>query len=77
MKEGQSLSAGTVIGKTGNTGHSTGAHLHYQLDRGSTVLDPIAYHGTLRRQLPPDALPAFEQAETEMLAQLEGRVAAR
>lgn len=77
VKEGQSVTAGTEIAKSGNTGHSTGAHLHYQLERGSKVLDPIDYHGTLRRQLPPDAMPGFEQARKELAEQLDGRIAAR
>jgi murein DD-endopeptidase MepM/ murein hydrolase activator NlpD len=77
VKDGQQLSAGTVVGKSGNTGHSTGPHLHYQLERGSSVVDPIAYHGTLRRQLPPDAMPGFQAAMAELDEQLDGRVATR
>lgn len=77
VKDGQSVSAGTPIGKSGNTGHSTGPHLHYQLERGSGVVDPIAYHGTLRRQLQPDALPAFQAAMGELEKQLDGRIASR
>lgn len=77
VKDGQSVTAGTVIAKSGNTGHSTGPHLHYQLERGSGVVDPIAYHGTLRRQLQPDAMPAFQQAMAELENQLDGRIAAR
>lgn len=77
VKPGQSISAGTVIGKSGNTGHSTGAHLHYQLDRGSQTVDPVAYHGTLRRQLPPDAMAGFEAAKLEIEQQLDGRIASR
>lgn len=77
VKDGQRLSAGTEVGKSGNTGHSTGPHLHYQLERGSTVLDPIAYHGTLRRQLQPEAMDGFKQKMADLDAQLEGRLAAR
>ena len=77
VKEGQTVSAGTEIAKSGNTGHSTGAHLHYQLERGSTVLDPIAYHGTLRRRLPTDAMDGFDAARGELELQLDGRIASR
>ncbi|MES2639815.1 MAG: M23 family metallopeptidase [Myxococcota bacterium] len=77
VKDGQAVSAGTEIGKTGNTGRSTGPHLHYQLERGGRVLDPIDYHGTLRRQLPPDAMAGFEQARKELAEQLDGRLASR
>ena len=77
VKEGQSVTAGTEIGKAGNTGHSTGAHLHYQLEKGGKVVDPIAYHGTLRRQMQPDAMPGFQQEMESLAAQLDGRVATR
>ncbi len=78
VKEGQAVSAGTAIAKTGNTGHSTGAHLHYQLSRGENdTIDPIDYHGTLRRQLPADALPGFQAAVKELADQLDGRLASR
>lgn len=77
VKDGQALSAGTEIGKTGNTGRSTGPHLHYQIERGGRVIDPVEYHGTLRRQLPPDAMAGFEQARKELAEQLDGRLASR
>ncbi len=68
-RPGQFVAAGTVIGKTGNTGHSTAPHLHYQLERGKRVIDPIAYHGAVRRELPASVRAAFE-AERERLADL-------
>lgn len=77
VKDGQTVSAGTEIAKSGNTGRSTGPHLHYQLEKGGKVLDPIDYHGTLRRQLPPDAMPGFEQRRKELAEQLDGRLASR
>jgi murein DD-endopeptidase MepM/ murein hydrolase activator NlpD len=77
VKEGQTVSAGTELGKTGNTGHSTGPHLHYQLERGTATVDPISYHGTLRRKLPADAMPGFDAAVAELAAQLDGRLARR
>ena len=49
--EGARVRARDVIALSGNTGRSTGPHLHYQLNRGERVLDPIDYHGTDRRTL--------------------------
>ena len=77
VKEGQSVTAGEVIGVSGNTGHSTGAHLHYQLERGTKVLDPVDYHGTLRRSLPPELMADFGLKVKELSAQLDTRVASR
>ena len=59
VKTGQSVRAGTVVGLVGNTGRSTAAHLHYQLDKGRKNFDPIDYHGTQRRSLPASAMSDF------------------
>ncbi len=75
VKEGERVSGGTEIAKSGNTGHSTGPHLHYQLERGGRVLDPVDYHGTLRRTLPPEAMPEFTAKMGELAAQLDAQLA--
>jgi murein DD-endopeptidase len=66
---GAHIQPGQVIALTGNTGRSTAPHLHYQLERGSETLDPVDYHGTERRQLGSDIMPAF-LAEAERLSGL-------
>ncbi|MGK5530760.1 M23 family metallopeptidase [Streptomyces sp. URMC 129] len=46
VREGQQVKAGTKIGETGNTGNSTGPHLHFEVreERAyGTDVDPIAY----------------------------------
>ncbi|GAA1853820.1 M23 family metallopeptidase [Microbacterium koreense] len=41
---GQTVTAGTVLGLTGNTGRSFGAHLHFEiLMNGTTPIDPIPW----------------------------------
>jgi murein DD-endopeptidase MepM/ murein hydrolase activator NlpD len=40
---GQSVGAGTTIGLMGNTGFSTGPHLHFEIRLGHDVVDPGAY----------------------------------
>jgi murein DD-endopeptidase MepM/ murein hydrolase activator NlpD len=43
VREGQDVSQGQVLGKTGNTGFSTGAHLHYELHINNAPADPLAH----------------------------------
>ena len=40
---GQQVSAGTVLGISGNTGFSTGEHLHFEIRKGGAPVDPAAY----------------------------------
>ena len=43
VTKGQLVEQGTVIGYVGNTGISTGPHLHYEVHIGSDVVDPAKY----------------------------------
>ena len=47
VQEGDTVSQGQVIGKMGNSGSSTGTHLHFQIDVGgyanSYAVDPTTY----------------------------------
>jgi murein DD-endopeptidase MepM/ murein hydrolase activator NlpD len=40
VAEGQSVEAGSVIGRVGSTGRSTGAHLHYETRLSGDPVDP-------------------------------------
>ena len=40
VKAGQKIKAGTKLGVTGNTGRSTGPHLHYQVEKNGTTINP-------------------------------------
>jgi murein DD-endopeptidase MepM/ murein hydrolase activator NlpD len=40
---GQAVTAGQVIGAVGSTGGSTGPHLHFQVDRAGTPIDPVGF----------------------------------
>ena len=43
VKTGNTVKAGQLIGAMGNTGHSFGAHLHFEVYRGNDKIDPTIY----------------------------------
>lgn len=46
IRAGMQITPGMLLGYTGNTGNTTGAHLHYELrDKYGRVINPSTYHG--------------------------------
>jgi murein DD-endopeptidase MepM/ murein hydrolase activator NlpD len=46
VRDGQSVSAGQRLGRSGSTGNSSGPHLHFEVRTGpgfGTDVDPVAY----------------------------------
>lgn len=43
VKKGEKIKQGEVVAKSGNTGLSTGPHLHYSLWKDGKLLDPLGY----------------------------------
>ena len=43
VREGQSVGAGTVVGRVGSTGRSTGPHLHYETRIDGEAVDPLRF----------------------------------
>lgn len=43
VKQGDTVSRGQVIGLVGNSGRSTGAHLHYEIRYRDKLIDPVKF----------------------------------
>lgn len=44
VRKGRSVSKGDIIGTIGNTGHTSGAHLHYEILKDDVPQDPEQYY---------------------------------
>lgn len=43
VKVGQKVAKGALIAKLGNTGNSTGPHVHFQVEKNGTPVDPLKF----------------------------------
>ena len=77
VRSGQRVNRGDVVGESGNTGRSTAPHLHYQLNVGNRVLDPVDVHGTLARSINPGDRNAFDSNVARLDALLGNALARR
>ena len=71
MQKGRRVKKGEEIAASGNSGHSTAPHLHYQLeDASGKVLDPFKVHRTTRDAIPAADRPAFDAERAKLDARL-------
>lgn len=70
-KAGQKVSKGAVLGLSGNTGRSTAPHLHYELERNGQIVDPVDYHGIVRRTIAPEERARFDARVARLDAWLD------
>ena len=49
VKKGQNVEQGDIIGKVGNTGRSSGAHLHFEIWKDGRPYDPITFIDVISR----------------------------
>ncbi len=48
VRRGDKIEVGESIADVGQTGHATGPHLHFQVERGGDPIDPVDYLTALR-----------------------------
>lgn len=70
VKKGDVVSAGQTIGKVGSTGHSTGNHLHLQIEQNGKPIDPEKYMQGLTSDLSQseaERQQALSQAKSDLI----------
>jgi murein DD-endopeptidase len=70
VQPGTHVKKGQVLAQSGNSGRSFAPHLHYQLMKGGTVVDPFKSHSTSRESLPTADRAAFEAKVASLKALL-------
>jgi len=59
IRAGARVNQGQVIGYVGSTGLSTGPHLHFEMQRSGSVINPMRFDPPRCEPLKQDYLPAF------------------
>ncbi|MDT8759295.1 M23 family metallopeptidase [Sphingomonas psychrotolerans] len=77
VRSGQSVRKGQVIGAVGNTGMSTGPHLHYELYKNGMAVNPRSVAFSSLRQLTGSDLGAFRLKLSQLLSVPVGRGAVK
>jgi hypothetical protein len=66
IEAGTKVRQGQVIGYIGNTGLSTGPHLHYEVKINGTFVDPMRIKLPRGRELDGPILAKFERERTRI-----------
>lgn len=72
IEPGRTVAQGDVIGLVGNTGHSTGAHLHFELRIDDRPVDPLRHPLFKGERLQGPELERFRRQVARSLEQRDG-----
>jgi murein DD-endopeptidase MepM/ murein hydrolase activator NlpD len=74
IRAGAHVAQGQIIGRVGSTGLATGAHLHYELKKNGTHVNPVAEQkrNPPGKPIAPEERAAFEEARTALDQQFVG-----
>ena len=70
VHRGQNVKMGSLIGKTGNTGRTTGAHLHYEFQINGRAVDAMKVKLPRSKEVPKKQKAAFNKRRDLFLKEL-------